>query len=300
MAVVDLETTGLDAAGDKIVEISIVHLKPNKEPEVVLNTLVNPMCPVRGTSIHGITDLDVRNAPTFPDILGNVLKGLENCVVASYNIYFDHKFLTSHLNQSGIPFDVPHLCLMYMRPLLAIGDRGTLASVAKEYGIQIENAHRAVDDALVAAKLWNIYKSEFERQDLTIFDDIRKKKKYKFLESFNFDLPEFKKSTEIQYSTTLRARETAPNEYQANLNDYWKYLREAIKDFDIDNWEIEYLSKLIKQYEIDTHSLAFLHSMAYANVLAYMNKDGELSDGDISNLKNISQSLRKLGYCPGD
>ncbi|MSO20231.1 MAG: 3'-5' exonuclease [Acidobacteria bacterium] len=102
IAVVDLETTGLSTAGDRIIEIAIVRVEPNKEPELVLNTLVNPNRQVAATEIHGITDADVVDAPSFRDIAGNFLAAIGGCVFASYNVYFDAKFAQSELAAAGV------------------------------------------------------------------------------------------------------------------------------------------------------------------------------------------------------
>ena len=93
LAIVDLETTGLMAGGDKIVEVAVVRAEPGATPQLVLNTLVDPHRPVAATEIHGITDADVAGAPDIMEIAGNIADGVENAVLASYNVYFDIKFL---------------------------------------------------------------------------------------------------------------------------------------------------------------------------------------------------------------
>ena len=113
-AIVDLETTGLYAGGDRIVEIAVVRAEPNQKPALVLDTLVNPRRPVSATEIHGITDAEVADAPTFDELAGNVLHGIAGAVFASYNVYFDARFVQSELKMVGVREFPPHLCLMYM------------------------------------------------------------------------------------------------------------------------------------------------------------------------------------------
>ena len=86
-AIVDLETTGLYPGGDRIVEIAIVRVEPGQKPALTLETLVNPGRPMSATEIHGITDSDVADAPTFQQLAGNVLESLHGSVFASYNVY---------------------------------------------------------------------------------------------------------------------------------------------------------------------------------------------------------------------
>ncbi len=52
IAILDFETTGLVAGVDRVVEVSVAHVDPGKEPRVVLDTLVNPMRPMAATEIH--------------------------------------------------------------------------------------------------------------------------------------------------------------------------------------------------------------------------------------------------------
>ena len=57
MSFIDFETTGLSArSGARVVEVSIVRVEPDGEPQVVLDTLIDPEGPVLCTSIHGIDD----------------------------------------------------------------------------------------------------------------------------------------------------------------------------------------------------------------------------------------------------
>ena len=119
LAIVDLETTGLMAGGDKIVEVAVVRAEPGATPQLVLNTLVDPHRPVAATEIHGITDADVAGAPDIMEIAGNIADGVENAVLASYNVYFDIKFLEIEYSKprGSLP---PYVCLMYMRPMLTL------------------------------------------------------------------------------------------------------------------------------------------------------------------------------------
>ena len=73
------------------------------------------------TEIHGLTDADVREAPRFTDIAGELTRVLTDCVVGAYNVYFDMKFLGYELGQAGVVTPLPHLCLMYIRPMIGLG-----------------------------------------------------------------------------------------------------------------------------------------------------------------------------------
>jgi DNA polymerase III subunit epsilon len=103
VAVIDFETTGRVPGVDRIVELAVVSLDPGREPEVVLETLVNPQRPVAATAIHGITDEDVADAPTLDEVAGEVSRVLSGRLVAAYNVSFDIRFLTRALCEAGNP-----------------------------------------------------------------------------------------------------------------------------------------------------------------------------------------------------
>ncbi len=83
VAIFDLETTGLNAGTDRVVEISVVRIDPGKEPRLLLDTLVNPNRKMAATEIHGITEEDVMDAPKFEDVAGEFLRSIYDCVLAS-------------------------------------------------------------------------------------------------------------------------------------------------------------------------------------------------------------------------
>ena len=80
VAFIDLETTGINLATDKIVEIAIIKILPDGERQFK-RRLVNPQMsiPEATTAIHGITDEMVKDAPTFKQIANEIKQFLEPC-----------------------------------------------------------------------------------------------------------------------------------------------------------------------------------------------------------------------------
>lgn len=91
----DTETTGLNAPEDMIVEISII----DDLGDIVISTLVNPKrsIPEKATSIHGITNEMVKDAPVFEDIWDEIQKQLKDSHLVIYNAEFDRKFFPDNL-----------------------------------------------------------------------------------------------------------------------------------------------------------------------------------------------------------
>jgi DNA polymerase III subunit epsilon len=187
VAVLDFETTGMWAVVDRVVEISVVRVEPGRGPELVLDTLVNPSRRMGCTFVHGITDHDVINAPRFEQLAGQLLQSLAGCVVAAYNASFDVRFLEAELARVGVKHSFPHLCLMYMRPMLGLGRHCKLASACWAHGVPLGRAHTAASDALAAAGLWTMYRHEIAERNIRTFAELAAIKPYKFTASFGWE-----------------------------------------------------------------------------------------------------------------
>ncbi|MCG6195490.1 3'-5' exonuclease [Leptospira sp. FAT2] len=299
IVIIDTETTGLDPVGDKIVEISLVKIEPDQEPKLILDTLVNPEIKVRGTSIHGISDLDVQGAPTFKEIAGNIIEAIDGSILASYNVYFDLSFLQSGLANLKIDFDIPYFCLMYMRPMLKIGKKCPLTDACNEEGIKIEQHHRASSDALSGAHLWKRYKSELQNKNIATFGEMTKLGTYKFLQSFK--RPLFKKQTNksLNVSNSLKARSKVIDDKSKRLNEYWEALKTTFYDFEISNDEIDYLKSKIQFLKLSLNEIKYLHAKFFSGVLIDYMQDFEITEYEDENLRFLYNSLKRIGWAPG-
>ena len=186
VAVIDFETTGLSAGYDRAVELAVVRVEPGCAPRVVFDSLINPGRPMAATEIHGITDHDVRNAPTFSEILDELLPALAGCVVAAHNATFDMRFLCFELGLPASLIPIPFVCTRYCRALIGRKPAG-LESACRSDGIPFRATHASKADALATALLWASYQADFERLGLHTFESLtRQGKSYKFLQSFRF------------------------------------------------------------------------------------------------------------------
>ena len=104
----DLETTGLNIARDRIVELSFLKVYPNGEEEMK-SKRVNPEMPIpaESTAIHGISDEDVKDCPTFKQIAKSLAAQIEGCDLAGFNSNrFDVPVLAEEFLRAGIDFDM--------------------------------------------------------------------------------------------------------------------------------------------------------------------------------------------------
>lgn len=309
VAVVDMETTGLHPRGDRIIEIAIVRVDPGQDPRLVLDTLVNPQRRVSATDIHGITDRDVADAPTFDEIAPDVGVLLSGCVFASFNVYFDARFLSNELERSAISPFPPHLCLMYLRPGLGLGPRCTLRDACIAHNVRHERAHCAADDALASAQLWRGYLRVLNELNIPTFGALGKRLSYKFVQSFQEPLLNVVAvgNGRTRLKSRRQERSDAPatvgSDQPAAQNpfaEYWEALKSSLADLSITNAEINYLAHKRKQLRLTDAQVRWLHARAFSGVLAQFSDDHAIDDVEVSKLAALAGGLRTLGWSPGD
>ena len=154
-AVADVETTGLFPKNDRVVEIAVVRLDSKGVILDEYTTLVNPHRDIGPTHIHGLAARDVRSAPSFEDIAGDLLSILSGAVFVAHNVSFDMRFVRSEMLRLGYELpDFPCLCTMQLarRSDPAIPGR-KLEVVCQHFGIPLDHTHSAHHDARATAEV---------------------------------------------------------------------------------------------------------------------------------------------------
>jgi DNA polymerase-3 subunit epsilon len=108
IAFFDIEATGLSPRADRIVELCIIKITPDKSHSTHTYR-INPERPIPSetTAIHGISDADVADCPTFADLVREIADLLEGCDLGGFNIgRFDIPMLAEEFTRAGITFDV--------------------------------------------------------------------------------------------------------------------------------------------------------------------------------------------------
>jgi DNA polymerase-3 subunit epsilon len=157
-AVVDVETTGLFTGRwhNRVVEIGVVHVGRDGGITDEWCTLVNPERDLGPQHIHGVRASDVRDAPTFADLAGDVAARLDGRVVVAHNLGFDLRFLRYEYERLGldVPLDVEFgLCTMALSEHYLRSPSRSLAACCAAAGIRQDVAHSALHDARAAAEL---------------------------------------------------------------------------------------------------------------------------------------------------
>ena len=154
MCVIDVETTGLDPARDRIIEIGMIRFERGQVLETY-GQLIDPGCalPEEVTRITGIKPEDLQGKPTFASLAPEIWSRLQGVGVVAYNLSFDRGFVTHELERVGLswPEDAPTLDpLIFARQFFKNHPRKNLGAISKLLGIPLEEAHRATHDATVA------------------------------------------------------------------------------------------------------------------------------------------------------
>lgn len=158
-AVIDVETTGLSPRAHRVVSMAVVLMDAHGRSEYEWATLVNPQGPVGATHIHGITDRDVANAPTFEQLVPDLIGLLHARVVVGHNVSFDVAFLKYEFGRAGWSWPtVPTLCTLEGSFTFLPGlDRRRLADCCWAADIPLTDTHSALGDARATAGLFASY-----------------------------------------------------------------------------------------------------------------------------------------------
>lgn len=161
----DLETTGTDVGKDRIVEISILKVYPSSEKES-RTWIVNPEMPIPEASskIHGITDEDVKNQPTFKEISNEVVKMISGSDIAGFNSNrFDIPLLAEELLRDGQEIDLKKCRPIDVQVIFHKLERRDLTAAYKFYcDKDLIDAHSAEADTIAT---YEILKAQIEKYD---------------------------------------------------------------------------------------------------------------------------------------
>jgi DNA polymerase-3 subunit epsilon len=159
----DLETTGINIASDRIIELSYLKVDLNGG-ETSKTYLINPGIPIppKVTAIHGIKDEDVKDSPTFNEIAKNLAREFEGCDLAGYNsTKFDIPLLAEEFLRAGVDIDLKKRKFVDVQIIFMKMEPRTLSAAYKFYcDKELEGAHGARADTLAT---YEVLQSQLDR-----------------------------------------------------------------------------------------------------------------------------------------
>lgn len=161
----DIESTGLDVATDRIVELSLLKVFPDGHTETRTQRF-NPQRPISAdaSQVTGITDADVADCPTFASQAKHVAGFIAGCDLAGFNSNrFDVPMLVEELCRAGIDFDLGAVSFIDVQTIFHKKEPRTLSAAYRFYvGGELENAHAAEADTVAA---FEVLKGQLERYE---------------------------------------------------------------------------------------------------------------------------------------
>ena len=159
----DLETTGVDTSHDRIVEISMVKVGVDGEKQVKTRR-INPEMPIpaEATAVHGISDEDVKDEPTFKQIAKSLAQFIEGCDFGGFNSNrFDLPMLVEEFIRAGVDVDFKRRKYIDVQNIFHKKEQRTLVAAYKFYcDKNLENAHSAEADTMAT---YEVLEAQIER-----------------------------------------------------------------------------------------------------------------------------------------
>ncbi|MFC1734381.1 exonuclease domain-containing protein, partial [candidate division KSB1 bacterium] len=176
LVIFDLETTGVNVGSDRIVEICMVKVMPDKETETIYER-INPTIPIPPvtTAIHGISDEDVKDKPTFKERAKEFDHFLNGCDLSGYNSNkFDIPLLVEEFLRAEINFDLKGRRFVDVQNIFHKMEPRTLKAAYRFYcNKDLTNAHDAHADTMATYEVLKAQLDQYE--DVEIEDENGKK-----------------------------------------------------------------------------------------------------------------------------
>jgi DNA polymerase-3 subunit epsilon len=165
-----LETTGVNIANDRIIEIAVIKLMPSGE--VITKThRVNPTIPIpaESSAIHGIFNDDIKDKPTFKEVAREYAKFMEGSDLSGFNILkFDIPMLVEEFLRADVEFDYSRKKIIDSQKIFHLMEKRTLSAALKFYaGRELVDSHSAVADTQASLDVLLAQVERYEGQLVT-------------------------------------------------------------------------------------------------------------------------------------
>lgn len=277
LSVVDCETTGL-GRHDRVIEVAVVTLDHDSGDVVdEFETLINPGRDVGPTHLHGITAKMVGLAPRFEEVAPALASRLHQSTIVAHNLRFDTRMLEQEYRRLRVS-------VAWGAGICTLQRTGMkLSHAARSLGISLENHHRAIDDARVAAKVlrqigWSECDSPCVMSPMDLVESCRTLRR-----------DAFESSTSVPLRRWLQVA-CVPSSVDACV-EYFDLLDHVLADLVLEAHEQDALSELreslgLRQTQIHAMHMAYFESLRFAAL-----SDGVLTENEHRLLVRIASWL---------
>lgn len=305
-AVLDVETTGFLPRTDRVVEVAVVRMDGEGRRLGEFATLVNPGRDVGDTYYHGISATDIMSAPSFHEVLGDVVALLSGAVVVGHNVRFDLRFLDVEARRARYVLPtVPFLCTLHLSHRVAgpLPHR-RLAVCCEHAGIVHDGAHDALNDASATARLLVHYLRRAAELGVGGLEDLG-------CDTVTWPAPHWpswppsgralrrREARQVDEGALVQRLllrlETAPD-VEAGISAYYDVLDRVLEDRRVTPDEAEALYEIARLWGLDGAAVRLAHKK-YLRAVA----DAALGDGHISpaERKDLAKVASLLGIDRG-
>lgn len=166
----DLETTGTNITQDRIVEIAVIKLMPQGEVQEKFHR-VNPTIPIppESTAIHGISNDDVKDKPTFKELAKEYARFMEGSDLSGFNILkFDIPVLVEEFLRADVEFDYSRKRIIDSQRIYHMMEKRNLSAAYQFYcNKDLANSHSAAADTRASMEVLLAQVERYENQPVT-------------------------------------------------------------------------------------------------------------------------------------
>lgn len=297
-AAIDFETTGLSPKSPhshRVIEVGIVRFSLEDGVSAEYETVINPLRDIGPFEIHRISAGEATGAPTFTEVASDIAKLLNGAILIAHNKNFDLQFLRSELERAEIKYaEMDALCTMELVGMVKPKGPRRLTDCCEVLGIEVLDAHRALNDAKMAANIAISVLKSTGFPALTDPIDIQG--------PFQISSPPKRRGEFIPKTVTqgtylrnvmdrLQHQELPVSRIGLAVAEYLNLLEHVLEDRRIDRTEADQLVELADRLAIPKSQLGAIHATYFSTICDHALIDGTISDDEEKDLQSVAELL---------
>jgi len=291
-AIIDFETNGLDKGKHRIIEVAVKRIHKNGDPIDEISTLINPEVADAGpTFIHHIKAEELVGAPKFKDFAPELLSRLSGSIVVAHHAAFEDGFLGAELARLSVGVKaMPCIDTLWLARQVIDLPNYKLATVLEAFGLQEEDAHTALGDVRLLAKLLPVLlsKSKVLKSNTEPFSYIGKKVPL----SIKTRVSNLKKGEAGWLANMVRKLPESGQEITSEVAvRYTEFLSQILSDGKITGEEAKELSKIAGAAGLGAEQVRKIHSDYVLEIEKLALSDGKITTNEQKQLDLLKKQL---------